>query len=219
MVSFLRDSGFAQCGGGVGALQLPATAKAGGYAVATDMTNKSLDAFLASVERDAYRLSLAACRDVDEAVDLVQDAMLILVKKYRNHPETEWAPLFHRILQNRIRDWFRRQSVQHALLKWTGLGDTREQVERIEAPPQSNPALKVDADTTLAVIESAIQQLPYRQQQVFLLRVWKEWSVSETAQAMSISESSVKTHHARALATLRTLLSDTMQPEWDVSDE
>lgn len=208
MVSLLREPGISHCGGWVGARLRPVSVKADRIAVTHHQTNESLNTFLASVEHDAYRLALAACHDANDAVDLVQDAMLTLVKKYRNHPESEWAPLFHRILQNRIRDWFRRQTVQHTLLRWTGLGDTREQIEQIESPACNNPETSASTDEALATIESAIRHLPYRQQQVFLLRSWKEWSVLETAHAMSISPSSVKTHHARALATLRTLLSE-----------
>ncbi|MBX2837290.1 MAG: RNA polymerase sigma factor [Gammaproteobacteria bacterium] len=187
--------------------------------VSEDQTNQALDDFLASAQRDAYRLCLAACHDIDESVDLVQEAMLILVKKYRDRPEKEWAPLFHRIVQNRIRDWFRRQKVQNTLLKWTGLGDTQGQIERIEASSASDPAISLDTKDTLSRIESAVRQLPYQQQQTFLLRSWKEMSVSETAKAMALSESSVKTHHGRALSTLRTLLSDTVTELPEASHE
>ena len=42
----------------------------------------TIEAFLASVERRAWRVAEIALRDPDEALDAVQDAMLRLVKHY-----------------------------------------------------------------------------------------------------------------------------------------
>jgi len=175
---------------------------------ASRVSEQVLDRFLSDVEADAYRLSLAATRNQDEAVDLVQDVMLTMVQKYRHKPEDELAPLFHRVLQNRIRDWYRRRSTRHALLRWTGLGDTTSAVEAIESPESLQPEQLLNTDGELKRIEQAIQRLPVRQQQTFLLRAWKEMSVEETTAAMSLSAGSVKTHYSRAVASLREILGE-----------
>ena len=52
------------------------------------------------------------------ALDIVQDAMLKLADKYADKPAEELPMLFHRILQNTIRDHYRRQKVRSA---WTTL--------------------------------------------------------------------------------------------------
>ena len=74
--------------------------------------------FLASVERRAYKQALFAVRDGEAALDIVQDSMLKLAEKYGNKPAGELPMLFQRILQNTIRDFYRRQKVRSL---WTTL--------------------------------------------------------------------------------------------------
>ena len=53
---------------------------------------RQLDEFLADVERRALRIAEIAVRDRDEALDLVQDAMIKLVRNYSERGSDEWAP-------------------------------------------------------------------------------------------------------------------------------
>jgi RNA polymerase sigma-70 factor (ECF subfamily) len=61
---------------------------------------------------------------------------------------------------------------------------------------------------TLEIIEKALQKLPHRQRQAFLLRYWEELDVAEAAAVMGCSEGSVKTHCSRATHALAELLKD-----------
>ena len=62
---------------------------------------RQLSQFLAEVERRALRIAEISVRDRDEALDLVQNAMIKLVSNYASRPQAEWTPLFYRILQKR----------------------------------------------------------------------------------------------------------------------
>jgi RNA polymerase sigma-70 factor (ECF subfamily) len=59
-----------------------------------------------------------AVREEEAALDIVQDAMLKLAEKYGDRPDDEFPMLFQRILQNTIRDFYRRSKVRSM---WTTL--------------------------------------------------------------------------------------------------
>ena len=173
---------------------------------------EALNRFLASVEKRAYRMAEIATGNREHALDIVQDAMLSLVRRYSDRPEAEWGPLFQRILQSRIRDWYRRARVRNAVIGWLHhFSDDRddEQADPIQQAPDISTAGPEQTTNDGRLLESmlaAVRKLPLRQQQTFLLRAWQGYDVAQTAAAMGISEGSVKTHYSRALQSLRQQL-------------
>ncbi len=175
------------------------------------LTPLSLDAFLASVEQRAYRMALLATRKSADALDIVQDAMLQLVQSYRTRPNHEWPLLFQRILQNRILDWHRQQTKQRRWF-WQAPGALAEDeidedpLAQMEDTREGNPLELIQRAGEIETVVKALEQLPLRQQQAFMLRAWEGMDTAETAAAMQCSEGSVKTHYFRALQTLRAAL-------------
>jgi len=179
-------------------------------------TRKELSDFLSSVERRAFKQCVFSVQDEDTALDLVQDAMLKLSENYAARPREELPLIFQRIVQNTIRDHFRRNRVRSAWTSlWSSLGFTGEtdeadpletfEVEETGSIPAS-PAERLEQSQVMAIIEEAVQALPERQRQAFLLRYWEDFDVSETAKAMGCSEGSVKTHCSRATHALAKVL-------------
>lgn len=182
-----------------------------GRAETLDQT-QALGRFLAGIERRAFRMAQIATGDADEALDLVQDAMLKLAERYASRTEAEWAPLFYRILQTRILDWHRRNKVRNRWRVWFGRGDAEDDpddpLEWVPDTAAPDPSKQVVLKRAAQALEEALRKLPRRQQQAFLLRAWEELDVAQTAQAMGCSEGSVKTHYSRAVHTLRQRLGD-----------
>jgi len=181
-------------------------------------TYQEISAFLAEVERRAFKQAMFAVRDEHAAVDVVQDAMLKLTEKYAGKPVAELPMLFQRILQNTIHDHFRRQKVRSTwttLLSSLGKGDEKDEdydpLETLAAKSGSNatvdPAEQFQQAEIMGIIEQALSRLPARQREAFLLRYWEELDVAEAAQAMGCSEGSVKTHCSRAVHALAEMLS------------
>jgi len=155
-------------------------------------------------------------RDEEAALDIVQDAMLRLSEKYGDRPAAELPLLFHRIVQNAIRDWFRRQKVRSL---WTTLlsslspsqsdDEEHDPLETLQASgdsKQESPDASLESAQVLEIIDQELARLPSRQREAFIMRYWEELDVTETAQRMGCSEGSVKTHCSRAAHTLAAAL-------------
>ena len=176
-------------------------------------TATSLDRFLASVERRAFRIAQMAVRDRDDALDIVQGAMLRLARNYGRRPSEEWKPLFYRILYNGIRDFQRRRTVRSRIFgflpgSWPDDEDPPADPFEQVADPGPDPSRQLMADEAMARLETALGQLPARQQQAFVLRCLEGMDVAATAAAMGCAEGSVKTHYFRALQALRAQLGE-----------
>jgi RNA polymerase sigma-70 factor (ECF subfamily) len=174
--------------------------------------SRALNQFLAGVELRAFKIAQAALRHEDDALDAVQDAMLQLARAYSHRPAEEWKPLFYRILENRIRDMQRRRTVRGRVMAWLPLhgNDDDEEFDPVaQAPsPEPQPARRLELDEAVGALEQALQKLPPRQRQAFLLRTLEGLDVAGTALAMGCSEGSVKTHYFRAVQALRVQLGE-----------
>ncbi len=179
-------------------------------------TQKELSDFFAEVERRAYKQALFAVRDDHTALDIVQDAMLKLTEKYCARPAPELPLLFQRILQNTIRDFYRRQKVRAlwttpmSSLLGSESGSDADPLETLDVADDSKfsepPAEQLERSQVLALIEKALEKLPSRQREAFLLRYWEELDVAEAATVMGCSQGSVKTHCSRATRALAAIL-------------
>ena len=176
---------------------------------------QELNRFFADVERRALRIAEIGVRNRDDALDLVQDAMIKLARKYAHKPSEEWLPLFYRILQNGVRDHHRRQAVRNRVMVWIGKGGQRgDDYDLVAAAPDPagrTPEERLAFGEAMSDLEGALAALPTRQREAFVLRTFEGLDVRDTASAMGVSEGSVKTHYSRAVRALRDALGEHWQ--------
>jgi len=176
---------------------------------------RQLGEFLAEVERRALRIAEIGVRDRDEALDLVQDAMIKLARNYASRDRDEWTPLFYRILQNGVRDWHRRQAVRNRVMVWFQKAKPEDNDYDVIAaapdPAGRAPDEQLENSEAMQDMELAVHELPTRQREAFMLRTFEGLDVAGTAVAMGCSEGSVKTHYFRAVHTLREKLGEHWQ--------
>lgn len=168
----------------------------------------TIDEFLAGIERRAFRLAELGLGHREDALDAVQEAMIKLVQ-YRHRPPAEWAPLFWSILRRQLTDRHRRNAVKRRVMGFLGQReDDREDPLEMLPDPTEDPSRRHADNESWQALSKALQALPRRQRECFLLRELQGLNVAETAAAMGCSDGSVKTHLSRAMSALRQHLED-----------
>ncbi|MEZ0114223.1 RNA polymerase sigma-70 factor (sigma-E family) [Catenulispora sp. EB89] len=145
-----------------------------------------------ALRRTAYLL----CGDWHRAEDLVQGTLIkVVVAARRRRVESLDAysrqVLLRLFLDENRRLWRRREK------SWAEPVEVADGADRVRG----------DSDLKLTVL-SALRGLPPRQRATVVLRYWEDRSVEETAALLGISQGTVKSQSARALASLRVVLQD-----------
>jgi RNA polymerase sigma-70 factor (sigma-E family) len=155
---------------------------------------RELEELFAQHYRSLVRLAALLVRDIGTAEEVVQDSFVAMYGGWRRLRDSEKALSYLRqSVVNRSRSVLRHRVV----------------VDRnAPKPPPDMPSAEHGAFALLersAVIE-ALRTLPARQREALVLRFYADMSEAQIADVMQISKGAVKSHTARAMAALRTVL-------------
>lgn len=140
------------------------------------------------------RLAVMLVHDVQTAEEVVQDSFEAMHLAWRRLRNTEKALSYLRqAIVNKSRSVLRHRKV----------------VEM--HPPKPAPDEQSAEHAALTLIErsavtSALRSLPVRQREAVVLRYYGDFSEADIAKAMGISRGAVKSHTARAMASLKSIL-------------
>jgi RNA polymerase sigma-70 factor (sigma-E family) len=172
---------------------LVARGTAGAVAVAWD-ADQAVTALYGAHYRSLVRLATLLVRDIATAEEVVQDAFVAMHGAWRRLREPDKALSYLRqSVVNRSRSVLRHRAVVEKYAP-KGLPD---------APSAENGAI-VELERS-AVVE-ALRTLPTRQREALVLRYYGDLSEADIAQTMGISRGAVKSHTARGMAALRSVL-------------
>ncbi|TYL51800.1 SigE family RNA polymerase sigma factor [Nocardioides sp. BGMRC 2183] len=142
------------------------------------------------------RVSFLMVRDLGQAEEIVQDALVALHQRWDRLEDHAHAVAYLRqAVMNRSRSALRHRSVVQRFLD--------RQAAPATAPAADAPLLV--ADRRRRVLD-ALHQLPRRQREVLVLRHYLELSEAEIAETLGISKGAVKSHASRGSAALRGVL-------------
>ncbi len=169
---------------------------------------EQLNSFFIENEKKAFAIAMMSLKNKDDALDVVQDVMIKFVEKYKRKDSEHWCALFYRMIQNRITD-FHRASTQKKKYFSFFYSDKDEDIVQQVADENYVTALEqLDNSIQMERLQLCLNELPTRQLQAFICRIWEGLSVKQTAQSMKCSVGSVKTHLFRALKSIREQMND-----------
>ncbi len=183
-------------------------------ATQVELGYSSIEEFLKTIERRAFHMARMATGNADSAMDIVQDSMFKLVEKYAHKTPQEWKPLFYRILNSKTIDYYRRKAVRDKVFPWskyvvnTDSDQATDIVDLTAGRLSETPDEMMMRSQRIDKLTGAVNALPRRQREAFMLRCWEGMSTIDTAMTMKCSEGSVKTHYSRAMHSLRDMLED-----------
>ena len=153
-----------------------------------------------------FRFLLASLRDADEAETLTQDCLL---KAHRNwasfRGESTVMTWLLRIAINLQKDHWRSRRLQFWKLTKRNAVDSAEAGAWLPSG-ESSPEAQLVAKDQVRQVWKCVRELSERQRTVFLLRHVEEMEISEIAQAVGLSEGTVKAHLSRAMGKVRAEL-------------
>ncbi len=175
-----------------------------------------LETFLQQIRAGALKYAALRCGNEHDALDLLQDTMIGFVDRAGEFPQESWKNLFYKILQRRITDRFRKQQWRTRLAQMFSLS-TNDDDDRpvFEPADDEHGGHHYEAAELQQAFEAALQALPDRQQEAYLLRQWQQLSVKQVADIMQCSEGSVKTHLSRAMSALKQALGEWIDEQND----
>jgi len=154
----------------------------------------AVTALYAAHYRSLVRLAAQLVRDVATAEEVVQDSFVAMHGGWRRLRDSDKALSYlRRSVVNRSRSVLRHRVV----------------VDRnAPKPPADMPSAEQDAIARLecSAVVAALRTLSPRQREALVLRYYADLSEAQIASMMGISKSAVKSHTARAMSTLRSVL-------------
>jgi RNA polymerase sigma-70 factor (sigma-E family) len=140
------------------------------------------------------RLAVLLVHDVQTAEEVVQDAFEAMHLASRRLRDSERALQYLRqTVVNRSRSVLRHRKVV----------DLHAPKPAPDEPSAEHAALAILERSAVA---AALRALPERQREAIALRYYADFSEADIAKAMGISKGAVKSHTARAMASLKTML-------------
>ncbi len=137
--------------------------------------------------------------DHHRSEELFQEVFLaVWTKRQQYRYPMPFKPWLYQIAHNRCRQWFRvrREPVR-------SIEDEPPRPFAMAGPSPQESAIAVE---TATIVEQAVAELPLRQRSVVVMRLWGGLAYAQIAEAMNVSEGTVRSNMHDALASMRRRL-------------
>lgn len=152
-----------------------------------------------------WRLVYRLTGDAAEAEDIVQETFVRAIDRPPADASRPWRPWLVQVALNLGRDALRRRRRREYRGMWLPSPVEAEPPSHEPVDESGNPATRYDQVESLSfAFLMALEGFSPLQRAVLLLRDVFDYSVRETAEALSVSEANVKTSHLRARRAMKS---------------
>lgn len=164
------------------------------------VTDQAFDSFFVAQFPLLVRYLCSHGASNDDAQDIAQESLLKLLR-YREHPDNVLKALLYRIALNALRDLRRHQA------SGSGAHYISLDAQNYELPSEfPQPEQNAVHHQELARIKRAIDKLPDRCREIYLLHRIEGMSYSQISRHCGITVKAVEKHMTKALTSLRARL-------------
>ncbi len=150
----------------------------------------------------AFATAFRILGDKEDAMDAVQEAFLKAWKaRSRFRGDASPGTWLHRIVVNCARDILRASIARRRK-------EVSSEIPEHVVSREDDPMQVASRKEMAALVAAAVESLPARQREVFVLRHMEELSIREIADITGMAEGTVKVHLHRAVMALRKVLSN-----------
>ena len=140
--------------------------------------------------RDAYFVAIKITNNEDNAIELVHDAFITAFDKVNQlEDKSKFQSWLNMIVANKCRDFLRKRKPVLFSDMETEDGDLPDWEDDRD---DSRPEEVIDRQETVRLIAEIIESLPEDQKLCIMMYYWNEFSVSEIASSLEVSEGTVK---------------------------
>ena len=167
-------------------------------------------------ERALYRAAFAIIRNESDAEDLVQEAALKALTHLKSfRKESKFSTWLIQITINEGRMRLRKDRRQlYESVDESASNDEGDYIPKDFADWRQIPSQELEHKRLRDALEKALDSLAPKYREVFILRDVQELTIAETARALEITESSVKTRLLRARLQMRDALAPGIDGAW-----
>ncbi|MFH1540819.1 MAG: sigma-70 family RNA polymerase sigma factor [Elusimicrobiota bacterium] len=165
-------------------------------------------------QQKVYAVVFSLVRNDVETDEIVQQTFVCAFKGLKNfRGDASIETWIIRIALNNVRSYFRKRkflsffypSISEMTLRKSGVYDADGKTEDIKDDTQ-NTEKAVENEAVKKIINTAIDKLPSRQKEVFVMKHLNSFSITKISQVLNIAEGSVKANIFKAIKNLKKYL-------------
>lgn len=175
----------------------------------------NVDAFeelIKDYKKSAYNIALRVLRNVEDAEDASQEALIKVYKNIQNfNMQSTFKVWLYRIVVNTCLDFKRKKSINAVSIDENiDLGGNNE-VHREIADDSGNPDALVEKNFNNKLVNDAVNKLDDDYKTIIVLRDIQGFSYSEIAEILSCNLGTVKSRLNRARKSLKEILENELK--------